>query len=101
MALVSYTAKVRNKLRAWAVLSDRVGMLTELISAIEEMDERLKNDPEAWGDPVHDYHGAQLTQYYRYGRILFVDYTVHIDGTPVFVVNVELTPGTALSDAIA
>jgi hypothetical protein len=87
---------VHEKLRDWAVIAVRIGMREAFVVALAELDARLRTDPESWGDPVRDYRGLHLTQYYHYGRILTVDYAVHIDGTPVFVIDVHLTPGTPL-----
>jgi hypothetical protein len=99
MATVSYAHAVREKLREWVPVAVRIGMRDEFVAAVREMDDRLRSDPESWGDPVRDYRSLHLTRYYRYGPLLTVDYAVHIDGTPVFVVDVHLTPGTPLYDA--
>ncbi len=100
MATVSFAQIVRDKLRAWAPIAARLGLWAAFTAAVREMEDRLRTDPESWGDPVRDYHGLRATQYYRYGPLLFVDYAVHIDGTPVFVLNVEPTPGTDLFRAV-
>jgi hypothetical protein len=99
MAVVSYAHAVREKLREWVAVAIRLGLRDELAAAVREMDDRLQSDPESWGDPVRDFQQLRLTLYYRYGPLLTVDYTVHIDGTPVFVMGVHLRPGTALHDA--
>src|SRR3954449_2471357 len=99
MATVSYAHVVREKLRDWAQVAARIGWRDAFNTAVQEMDDRLRTDPEAWGDPIRDYRGMKLTRYLHYGPILTVDYAVHIDGTPVFVLNVRLTPGTLLRDA--
>lgn len=100
MAPFSFAHVVREKLQAWAPIAARLGLWDEFTEAVREMDDRLRSDPEAWGDPVRDYRGLHLTQYYRYGPLLTVDYAVHVDGTPVFVLNVEPTPGTPLYRAV-
>jgi hypothetical protein len=87
------------KLRDWGAIAVRIGMRDQFVAALAEMDQRLRTDPEAWGDPVRDYRGLHLTQYFRYGPLLIVDYAVHIDGTPVFVLDVYLRPGSALEQA--
>jgi hypothetical protein len=99
MATVSYAHVAIAKLRGWGPIAVRIGMREEFVAAVAEMDQRLQADPEAWGDPVRDYQGLSLTQYFRYGQLLIVDYAVHIDGTPVFVLDVHLRPGTALEVA--
>src|SRR5437773_341907 len=99
MATVSYAHVVRERLLAWAPVAARVGLRDAFTAAVREMDDRLRTDPEAWGDPVRAYRGFRLTRYDRHGPLLTVDYAVHIDGSPVFVLDVHLTPGTPLSDA--
>lgn len=96
MATVSYAHVVREKLRDGTAVAARIGSRGELAAAVREMDDRLRTDPEAWGDPVKDLRALRLAVYHRYGRLLTVKYAVHIDGTPVFVQNVFLTPGTDL-----
>src|SRR4051812_40663025 len=99
MATVNYSHMTFTKLQRWGALAVRIGMGPAFTAAVREMDSRLRTDPESWGDPIKDYHGLKLTQYLRYGPLLTVDYAVHIDGTPVFVVDVHLTPGTDLRRA--
>jgi hypothetical protein len=100
MAAVSYSHVVREKLLAWAVVAVRIRVRDEFTAALAEMDDRLRTDPESWGDPLYDYRGLHLTVYRRYGPILLVNYAVHIDGTPVFVSDVQLRPGTPLDYAV-
>jgi hypothetical protein len=85
-----------SKLRAWGGLANQVGLREEFAAALREIDEQLTHQPEGWGDPVKDYRGLHLTLYQHYGPILIVKYAVHIDGTPVFVLDVQLTPDTPL-----
>jgi hypothetical protein len=99
MATVSYSPAVLSTLRGWVEVADRIGQRAELAAAVREMEERLRTDPESWGDPVKDYKGLRLTEYRRYGRMLIVTYAVHIDGSPVFVLNVLPTPDTPLDYA--
>ncbi|HJZ55775.1 MAG TPA: hypothetical protein VKE74_12480 [Gemmataceae bacterium] len=99
MATVSYFPAVFTSLRALAAAAVRIGRRAEFIAAVREMEERLRTDPEAWGNPLKDYRGLRLTVYRRYGQVLIVTYAVHIDGSPVFVMNVEPTPGTPLDFA--
>src|SRR4051812_15244131 len=99
MATVNYSHKAFAKLQRWGALAVRIGLGAAFTAAVREMDSRLSTDPEAWGDPIRDYQGLKLTQYMRYGPLLTVDYAVHIDGTPVFVVDVHLTQGTDLGGA--
>ncbi len=99
MAVVSYSGVATAKLRAWAAVALQIGWKDAYAAALREMDDHLRTDPEAWGDPIKDYQVLRLTVYHRYGPILTVKYAVHIDGTPVFVQNVFLTPGTALHSA--
>jgi hypothetical protein len=99
MAVVSYPHAVRERLRRWAAVASRIGMRVEYAAALREMEDRLRTDPEAWGDPVKDFKGLRLTVYHRYGRVLRVKYAVHIDGTPVFVLDVSPTPDTPLDYA--
>lgn len=96
MATVSYAHAVMAKLRNWGEVASRIGEGETFRAVLAEMDERLRTDPEAWGDPVRDYQALRLTQYHRYGPVLIVTYAVHIDGSPVFVLGVNLTPGTRL-----
>jgi hypothetical protein len=96
MATVSYAHSVGEKLRVWAGVAVLIGLQAEFTAALAEMDERLRTDPEAWGDPLRDYRGLHLTAYRRYGPVLIVNYAVHIDGTPVFVLDVQLTPDSPL-----
>jgi hypothetical protein len=96
MASVSYPPQVLAKLRRWGEIAVRAGLRDAFVAALRQMEERLREDPEAWGDPLWDYHALRLTFYLRYGPVLIVHYTVHIDGTPVFVRDVRLTPGSQL-----
>lgn len=96
MADVSYSEVVTSKLQAWAAAASRVGRRADLAAAIREMDDQLRADPETWGDPIKDLPGLRLTVYHRHGPLLIVKYAVHIDGSPVFVTNVFLRPGTDL-----
>jgi hypothetical protein len=99
MASVVYPPAVLAKLGAWGELAWRRGLRESFAAAVREMDDRLGRDPEAWGDPLWDYRGLRLTFYQRYGPVLVVRYAVHIDGTPVFVRQVLLTPGSPLAEA--
>lgn len=100
MANVVYQAAVRDKLTRWGAVAVLIGMRDSFLAAIRAIEERLRADPEEWGDPVRDFRGLRLTMYHHYGPLLIVKYAVHIDGTPVFVMDVQLTPGTLLADAI-
>jgi hypothetical protein len=99
MASPSYPHAVLNKLRTWGHLAIRLGLYAEFMRALREVEERLSADPEAWGDPQRDLRHLHLTVYHRYGPLLIVKYAVHIDGSPVFVLDVLLTPGTPLDYA--
>lgn len=99
MATVTYPDKAFEKLHRWGILAVTLGMGEVFSAAVKDMDDHLRTDPESWGDPIRNYHGLKLTQYIRYGRMLTVDYAVHIDGTPVFVMDVHLTPGSDLRAA--
>ena len=100
MATVSCSHKAMTKLRAWGEVATRIGLRDAFEAAVRDMYDRLRADPESWGDPVRDYRGLHLAQYYHYGPLLFVDYAVHIDGTPVFVLDIEPTPDTPLYRAV-
>lgn len=100
MASVSYPPEVLAELRAWGTFAARIGLRDEFLTALREMEQQLRGAPEAWGDPLWDYHGLRLTFYQRYGSVLIVRYAVHIDGTPVFVRQVLLTPGSLLADLL-
>jgi len=100
MANVVYQAAVREKLRRWSEVASAIGMHDLFLATVRTMEERLRADPETWGDPVKEYRGLRLTQYHSYGSLLIVKYAVHIDGTPVFVMDVRLTPGTPLANAL-
>jgi hypothetical protein len=96
MAVVSYTHAVATKLQEWAAVASQIGLRAEFAAAVREMRDRLRTNPEAWGDPIKDLPGARLTVYHRYGPLVIVKYAVHFNGTPVFVTDVVLTPGTDL-----
>jgi hypothetical protein len=96
VANVAYTDAVIAQLQTWAAVAAQIGWQNAYATALREMHDRLRTDPEAWGDPIKDYRAMRLTLYKRYGPILIVTYAVHIDGTPVFVQGVDLTPGTLL-----
>lgn len=100
MASGSYPPAVLAKLRRWGDVAVRVGLREPFLAAVRELDARLRSDPEAWGDPLWDYRDLRLTFYRRYGPVVIVNYTVHIDGTPVFVRDVRLTPGSLLADLL-
>ena len=96
MATVSYSGAVADRLRRWGESAVRAGLGDVFVAALREMKQDLEADPEAWGDPIRDFPAVQLTHYRRYGPVLVVHYAVHIDGTPVFVLDVELTQGSVL-----
>src|SRR5262245_19248647 len=100
MATVSYSNVVITKLQAWAARASWIGQSAELAAAFQEMEDRLHADPEGWGEPIKDLPGLHLTVYHRYGPLLTVKYAVHINGSPVFVTDVFLKPGTDLYYAV-
>lgn len=71
-------------------------MAAEFAAAVEGIGDRLRTDPEGWSDPDRDLPVLRLTDYVRYGPILTVNYAVHVDGTPVFVTDVQPRGGTPL-----
>lgn len=99
MAGPSYPHAVLEKLKTWGQLAGRLGLHSEFVRALREIEERLSTDPEEWGDPQKDFRHLHLTVYHRYGPLLTVKYAVHIDGSPVFVLDVLLTPDTPLDYA--
>jgi hypothetical protein len=97
MASVAYPHDVMAKLLAWGELAVRLGRRDTFTAALREMDERLRTDPESWGDPQNEFRSLHLTLYRRYGPVLIVYYPVHVDGSPVFVQDVQLTPNSPLA----
>jgi len=100
MATVSYTAETLATLRVWGEEAERVGLGTQFTAALRQLDQRLRSDPELWGDPLWDYRQLHLTYYQRYGAVFIVRYSVHIDGTNVFVHEIRLTPGSPLFERL-
>jgi hypothetical protein len=100
MAAVSYRGVAIDQLEVLAVVAARIGLTAEFAAAFQEITDRLRADPEGWGDPVRDLPGLHLTYYIHYGPILTVDYAVHIDGSPVFVMNVQPRRDTPLDFAV-
>jgi hypothetical protein len=96
MATVSYPPAVMEKLRRWGNIAVRTGLRVPFVAALREMADCLQSQPESWGDPLKDYRALKLTYYRHYGPILVVHYAVHIDGSPVLVWDVELTPNSQL-----
>jgi hypothetical protein len=100
MAVVTYAPEIFTRLRDWGEAAARHGLHLQLAAALREMDEQLRSDPESWGDPQWDLRSLRLTCYQRCGPVLLVRYAVHIDGSPVFVREVRLTPGSQLFETI-
>jgi hypothetical protein len=96
MASPAYTHALMAKLQAWGQLANQLGLGSDFRESLKEMDARLQTEPESWGDPQRDMRHMHLTVYHRYGPILIVKYAVHIDGSPVFVLDVQPTPDTPL-----
>jgi hypothetical protein len=59
-----------------------VGARPRVEAALRAIEERLKDRPRGWGDPVKDYLGIRATVYRRVYDELVVRYTVH-DGQPL------------------
>jgi len=68
-------------------------------AALREMDARLRADPEAWGDPINKFQALRLRLYLQAGTVRIVSFAVHVNGTPVLVQDVRLTPGSPISRA--
>jgi hypothetical protein len=96
MATVSYPPEVLARLRRWGEIAVRAGLRDAFLAALRNVEERLRTDPETWGDPLRDFSKLRLTYYRGYSPVLIVYYTVHIAGTPVFVHEVVLNPNSDL-----
>ncbi|MCE9561906.1 MAG: hypothetical protein K8U57_07615 [Planctomycetes bacterium] len=96
MASPAYPHAVMAKLQTWGQVANRLGLGEVFRESLREMNVSLSTDAESWGDPVKDMRHMHLTVYHRSGPMLIVKYAVHIDGSPVFVLDVQLTPDTPL-----
>ena len=100
MASVSYAPAVLANLRTWGERAVQVGYRDEFVAALREMEDRLQHAPLSWGDPQWNFRSLNLTYYQRTGAVLLVRYVARVDGSHVFVRDVQLTPGSLLADLL-
>jgi hypothetical protein len=92
-------ADVRDQFRAWGKVAATAGLLQSYLDDLKLLNNRLARRPKAFGDPLHDYHHAELCLYRGLTEYKIVTYAVHTKRPLVFVRSVRLRPDRALGMA--
>ena len=87
---------VRAQLKTWGRLAAQAGLFQAYLADLKHLDLRLSRRPKAFGDPLHDYHGAHLCLYRGLTEFFIVTYAVHTSRPLVFVRSIRLRPDRAL-----
>jgi hypothetical protein len=82
---VAYPQVVRNALKELCERAALQGLGEQVLVALKAIDEQLKTDPLAFGDPIRSLADAKLTLMQRIVAPLIITYSVHTEMPVVFV----------------
>ena len=94
---ITFLHPVSEQLVEWGRLADGVGFGADYRQALRQVEDRLTYNPMKWGDPVHDYEHAGLSERWFMHPVLIVYYGVHQASRQVFVREVQLNPYSPLA----
>lgn len=88
--------KVRDQLRQWAETAKQLGFIDPYIDALRIIEEKLRREPLAWGDPLYRLPNLELLLCRGIYSIFLVEYGVQESKRLVFIKDYKLLPGHPL-----
>lgn len=95
---VSFPPPLLDRLRVWAEEARRLGLATEFLAALRQVNKRLQSDPNDWGDELREF--PMIGAIEMRGMIpkwLLVWYGFHAAARQVIVRDLLPAPGSPLS----
>jgi len=88
--------KVRDQLWQWAEAANQAGLADQYLDALKTIENKLKNEPLSWGDPLYPFRHLELIMCRGIHWIFLVEYGVHEGKRIVFIKEYRLLPGHSL-----
>lgn len=95
---VSISGFHRLQIKLWAQEASQLGILERFVAEWTSKDNKLKNQPTRWGDPLYDLKHINARIYRGLGKLFVVNYAVEFDRRVSIIKDILPLQDTGLSN---